>query len=34
MQELPIELMLLGWLTELLFVHVLIEGRTATRDRG
>lgn len=34
MQELPIELVLLGWSTALLFVHVMVDGQTKTRDRG
>ena len=31
---LPTELLLLGWSTVLLFAHVMIQGQTATRDRG
>lgn len=34
MPTLPIELVLLGWSTILLFAHVMIDGQTATRDRG
>lgn len=30
----PIELVLLGWSTILLVVHIMTEGQTATRDRG
>ncbi len=31
---LPTELLLLGWSTVLLFAYVMIQGQTATRDRG
>jgi uncharacterized MAPEG superfamily protein len=31
---LPTELLLLGWSTILLFAYVMIQGQTATRDRG
>lgn len=31
---LPTELLLLGWSTVLLFSYVMIQGQTATRDRG
>lgn len=31
---LPTEMLLLGWSTVLLFAHVMIQGQTATRDRG
>jgi len=34
MPDLPIELMLLGWSTVLLVLHIMVEGQTATRDRG
>jgi len=34
MHGLSIELALLGWSTVLLFLHVMVEGQTATRDRG
>lgn len=34
MPDLPIELMLLGWSTVLLVFHIMVEGQTATRDRG
>ena len=30
----PAELLLLGWSTVLLFAYVMIQGQTATRDRG
>jgi uncharacterized MAPEG superfamily protein len=30
----PIELVLLGWSTILLFVYIMVEGQTATRERG
>ena len=33
-QEMPLELMLLGWSTVLLFVHIMIQGQTVTRERG
>ncbi|KQS46810.1 MULTISPECIES: MAPEG family protein [unclassified Sphingomonas] len=31
---LPTEMLLLGWSTVLLFAYVMIQGQTATRDRG
>ncbi|TCP72591.1 MAPEG family protein [Sphingomonas sp. PP-CE-1G-424] len=31
---LPTEMLLLGWSTVLLFTYVMIQGQTATRDRG
>ena len=31
---LPTEMLLLGWSTILLFAYVMIQGQTATRDRG
>ncbi|SFO28042.1 MAPEG family protein [Sphingomonas sp. OK281] len=31
---LPTELLLLGWSTVLLFAYIMIQGQTATRDRG
>ena len=31
---LPTELLLLGWSTVLLFAYVMIQGQTATHDRG
>ncbi len=31
---LPTELLLLGWSTVMLFAYVMIQGQTATRDRG
>ncbi len=31
---LPAEMLLLGWSTVLLFAYVMIQGQTATRDRG
>ncbi len=34
MTHLPTELLLLGWSTVLLFAYVMIQGQTATRDRG
>ena len=34
MTPLPTELLLLGWSTVLLFAYVMIQGQTATRDRG
>ncbi len=34
MPDLPVELMLLGWSTVLLVVHIMVEGQTATRERG
>ena len=34
MPDLPIELMLLGWSNVLLVLHIMVEGQTATRDRG
>jgi uncharacterized MAPEG superfamily protein len=34
MTTLPTELLLLGWSTVLLFAYVMIQGQTATRDRG
>jgi uncharacterized MAPEG superfamily protein len=34
MTALPTELLLLGWSTVLLFTYVMIQGQTATRDRG
>ena len=34
MTALPTELLLLGWSTVLLFAYVMIQGQTATRDRG
>ena len=34
MTHLPTELLLLGWSTVLLFAYIMIQGRTATRDRG
>lgn len=34
MMHLPTELLLLGWSTVLLFAYVMIQGQTATRDRG
>lgn len=34
MPDLPIELMPLGWSTVLLVLHIMVEGQTATRDRG
>ena len=34
MTQLPTELLLLGWSTVLLFAYVMIQGQTATRDRG
>ena len=34
MTHLPTELLLLGWSTVLLFAYIMIQGQTATRDRG
>ena len=34
MMHLPTELLLLGWSTVLLFAYIMIQGQTATRDRG
>jgi len=34
MTHLPTELLLLGWSTVLLFTYIMIQGQTATRDRG
>ncbi len=34
MTTLPTELLLLGWSTVLLFAYIMIQGQTATRDRG
>jgi len=34
MTALPTELVLLGWSTVLLFTYIMIQGQTATRDRG
>ena len=34
MSAMPIELVLLGWSTILLFVYIMVEGQTATRERG
>ncbi|BCA62495.1 hypothetical protein HMP09_1729 [Sphingomonas sp. HMP9] len=34
MTHLPTELLLLGWSTVLLFAYVMVQGQTATRDRG
>ena len=34
MTHLSTELLLLGWSTVLLFAYVMIQGQTATRDRG
>ncbi|HXH16857.1 MAG TPA: MAPEG family protein [Sphingomonas sp.] len=34
MTALPTELVLLGWSTVLLFAYIMIQGQTATRDRG
>ena len=34
MTHLSTELMLLGWSTVLLFAYIMIQGQTATRDRG
>ncbi|MCP8889406.1 MAPEG family protein [Sphingomonas faeni] len=34
MMHLPTELLLLGWSTVLLLAYVMIQGQTATRDRG
>jgi uncharacterized MAPEG superfamily protein len=34
MSDLPVELMLLGWSTALLVLHIMVEGQTATRERG
>ena len=34
MTHVPTELLLLGWSTVLLFAYVMIQGQTATRDRG
>ena len=34
MMHLPTELLLLGWSTVLLFAYRMIQGQTATRDRG
>jgi len=34
MIPLPVEIQLLGWSVILLFVHVMLQGQTATRDRG
>ena len=31
---LPTELVLLGWSTVLLFVHIMLQGQLVTRDRG
>ena len=31
---LPTEMLLLGWTTVLLFAYIMIQGQTATRDRG
>ncbi|PTQ63035.1 putative MAPEG superfamily protein [Sphingomonas sp. PP-CE-3G-477] len=31
---LPTEMLLMGWSTVLLFAYVMIQGQTATRDRG
>ncbi len=33
MSAMPIELVLLGWSTILLFVYIMVEGQTATRER-
>ena len=32
--SLPVELTVLGWSVVLLFVHIMIQGVTATRERG
>ncbi|KQM45998.1 MAG: hypothetical protein EOP67_10225 [Sphingomonas sp.] len=34
MTHLSTEMLLLGWSTVLLFAYVMIQGQTATRDRG
>jgi uncharacterized MAPEG superfamily protein len=34
METLPTELTLLGWSAVLLVVHILLQGRLATRERG
>jgi len=34
MIPLPVEIQLLGWSVILLFVHLMLQGQTATRDRG
>ncbi|MDP1027472.1 MAPEG family protein [Sphingomonas sp. KR1UV-12] len=34
MDALPTEIALLAWSTVLLFVHVMIQGQTSTRERG
>ncbi len=34
MSAMPIELVLLGWSTILLFVYIMVEGQSATRERG
>ncbi len=34
MTTLPIEITLLGWSTVLLFAHLMLQGQTATRERG
>jgi len=34
MTHLPTELLMLGWSTVLLFTYIMIQGQTATRDRG
>ena len=34
MAHLPTELILLGWSVVLLFVHIMLQAQTMTRDRG
>jgi uncharacterized MAPEG superfamily protein len=34
MPHLPTELVLLGWSTVLLFLHIMLQGQLATRERG
>ncbi len=34
MSTLPLELTLLGWSTVLLFAYIMVQGQTATHDRG